>query len=85
MIEEKISESVMQHVRSGKKIAAIKQLREEQGLGLKEAKEIIDREVAEYRRANPQAPHIPQSSPWPKVFVIALIALGVYWYLSRGG
>ena len=38
MGEEKLSESVMQAVRSGHTIQAIKRLRAEKGLGLKEGK-----------------------------------------------
>lgn len=85
MVEEKLSESVMQAVRSGHTIQAIKQLRTERGLGLKEAKEIIDREIAAYRLANPHAPMVPEPSPWPKVVVVALIAAALYWYLTKGG
>ena len=39
---------------AGRKIEAIKQLRELSGLGLKEAKEIIDRLEAELRAAQPE-------------------------------
>jgi len=85
MIEEKLSESVMQSVRSGHTIQAIKQLRREKGLGLKEAKDIIDREIDEYRLANPNASMIQESTGWSKVVVIALIAVALYWYLTAGG
>ena len=85
MIEEKLSESVMQAVRSGHTIQAIKRLRTEKGLGLKEAKDIIDREIDAYRLANPNAPMVQESTGWPKVVVIALIAVALYWYLTKGG
>ena len=85
MTEEKLSEPVMQAVRSGRTIQAIKQLRMETGLGLKEAKEIIDRETDAYRLANPHAPMVPESTRWPKVIVVVLIALALYWYLTNAG
>ena len=85
MVEEKLSEAVMQAVRSGHTIQAIKQLRAEKGIGLKEAKEIIDREFDAYRLANPHAPMVPESTQWPKVVVVALIAVALYWYLAKGG
>ena len=85
MIEEKLSESVMQAVRSGHTIQAIKRLRAEKGLGLKEAKDIIDREIDAYRLANPNAPMVQESTGWSKVVVIALIAIALYWYLTKGG
>ena len=85
MVEEKLSEAVMQAVRSGHTIQAIKQLRTEKGIGLKEAKEIIDREVDAYRLANPNAPMVPESTQWPKVVVVVLIAVALYWYLTKGG
>ena len=85
MSEEKLSEAVMQAVRSGHTIQAIKQLRTEKGIGLKEAKEIIDREVDAYRLANPNAPMVPESTQWPKVVVVVLIAVALYWYLTKGG
>ena len=85
MIEEKLSESVMQAVRSGHTIQAIKQLRTETGLGLKEAKDIIDREIDAYRLAHPHAPMVQESTGWSKVVVIALIAVALYWYLTKGG
>ncbi|MCH9693477.1 MAG: 50S ribosomal protein L7/L12 [Gammaproteobacteria bacterium] len=85
MNEEKLSDAVMQAVRSGHTIQAIKRLRAERGLGLKEAKDIIDREVDAYRLANPNAPMVQKSSGALKVVVIALIAAALYWYLTKGG
>ena len=85
MTEEKLSEPIMQAVRSGHTIQAIKRLRAEKGIGLKEAKEIIDREIDAYRLANPHAPMVPESTPWPKVVVGAVVAVAIYWYLTKGG
>ena len=84
MTEEKLSEPVMQAVRSGHTIQAIKRLRADTGIGLKEAKKIIDREIDAYRLANPHAPMNPESTPWAKVAVVALIVVALYWYLTKG-
>jgi hypothetical protein len=85
MTEEKLSEVVMQAVRSGHTIQAIKRLRTEKGIGLKEAKETIDREMDAYRLANPHAPMASESTTLPKVIVVALVAAAIYWYLTKGG
>ena len=85
MTEEKLSEAVMQAVRSGHTVQAIKQLRAETGLGLKEAKDIIDREVAAYRQANPHAKMVQESSRLPRVIILVLIAVAIYWYVTNGG
>ena len=79
---EKLSASVMEAVRSGHTIQAIKQLRAEKGLGLKEAKDIIDREIDAYRLANPNVALRQKSSPWTIVFVV-FIAGALYWYLGN--
>ncbi len=80
---EKLSASVMEAVRSGHTIQAIKRLRAEKGLGLKEAKHIIDREIDVYRLANPNVALRQKSSPWPIVFVVVFIAGALYWYLGN--
>ena len=85
MAEEKLSEPVMEAVRTGHTIQAIKRLRAETGLGLKEAKEIIEREIDTYRRAHPDSPMVPRSSPLPMLIVVAVIAAAVYWFLTKGG
>ena len=85
MTDQELSEPVMQAVRSGQKVRAIKLLREETGLGLKEAKDIIDREVDTYRRENPHAPMVQESTPWGKVVVTVLIIVALYWFFTKGG
>ncbi len=81
--DEKLSASVMKAVRSGHTIQAIKRLRAEKSLGLKEAKDIIDREIDAYRLANPNVALRQESSPWPIVFVVVFIAGVLYWYLGN--
>jgi len=79
---EKLSASVMEAVCSGHTIQAIKRLRAEKSLGLKEAKDIIDREIDAYRLANPDVALRQKSSPWPIVLVV-FIAGVLYWYLGN--
>ena len=85
MERNQLSASVMEAIRSGRKIDAIKQLREERGLGLKESKHIIDRELAAYRAANPHLAQDSQSSHFPMILVIVAIGLALYFYLTGSG
>ena len=80
---EKLSASVMEAVRSGHTIQAIKRLRAEKGLGLKEAKHIIDREIDAYRLANPNVTLRQKSSLLPIVIVVVFIVGALYWYLGN--
>ena len=83
MEENQLSSAVMNAIRSGRKIDAIKQLREERGLGLKESKHIIDREMATYRAANPHLAQKNQSSHFQTFLVIVAIGLALYIYLTE--
>lgn len=47
-----LSPDVMRAIESGRKIEAIKLLRAERGIDLKEAKTIIDQEIVDHRAAN---------------------------------
>jgi len=85
MEENQLSASVMEAIRSGRKIDAIKQLREERGLGLKESKHIVDREMAAYRASNPHLAQENQSSSVPTILVIVAIGLALYFYLTGSG
>lgn len=85
MTETKLSEPVMQAIRSGHTVKAVKLLRAERGLGLKEAKDIVDREMDAYQQANPHAAMQSESSPWGKIIVIAAIAAAIYWFVTKGG
>ena len=75
----KLPEQVISQIRAGRKIQAIKLLREAQGIGLKEAKQAVDA----YMRENP-SPQQPKSSGNGLVLIIAalLIAYVVYQFLD---
>ena len=74
------SSAVLQAVDAGRKIDAIKLLREETGLGLKEAKHEID-QLAILRR--PQSAAMPEQGGAGAVVTIALVGLilaAIYWF-----
>ena len=75
----KLPEQVISQIRAGRKIQAIKLLRESEGIGLKEAKHAVDA----YMRENP-SPHQPQSGSRGLVLIVLLLLIvyGVYQFLS---
>ncbi len=78
------SEKVMALAAGGRKVEAIKQLRTETGLGLKEAKEIVDGiEVDE--RSVPAAGR-EESSGGRLLLTLAVLlgGLGLFYFLSGG-
>jgi ribosomal protein L7/L12 len=71
---------------SGRKIEAIKQLRELSGLDLKEAKEIIDRLEADLRAAHPErfTKTSSKGAGCAVAFVLLILAGGgLLWLLLR--
>ena len=82
-VEEKdrhYSNAVLHAVDAGRKIDAIKLLREETGLGLKVAKDEID-QLAILRR--PQSAAMPEQGGAGAVITIALVGLALaalYWF-----
>lgn len=82
---DQLSDSVAEAIRSGRKIDAIKQLREERGIGLKEAKRIVDRETTALRASNPNYALQDPSSLLPKILVIVAIGLAAYFFLKGSG
>ncbi len=79
---------VVDAVHGGRTIEAIRLLREHSGLGLKEAKDAVDRYAEQHRAAfGPLSPgEVPQSSTriWLVVIVLALLWLAWRWLQSRG-
>lgn len=67
---------------AGRKIEAIKQLRQLSGLGLKESKDIIDHLEAELRAEHPERFTAPKKSGGCLALVILLFPLAVLlWFL----
>jgi len=82
-----ISDEVLAAVDGGNKILAIKILREETGLGLKEAKDVVD-SLARVRQKDPIAnagmTEEGGAGGMIKMVVIIAIILGVYFYFFAG-
>jgi len=69
---------------AGNKIAAIKQLREASGLGLKESKDIIERLESDLRAAHPERFAASKKSGGCLVLLIMVFPVGVLlWLLLR--
>lgn len=68
---------VVNAILAGRKIEAIKLLREARGLGLKDAKHAVDA----YIRENPSAQQ-PRSSGGGLVIIVAIVLLGYALYKS---
>ena len=66
---------------AGRKITAIKQLRDLSGLGLKESKDIIDRLETELRAAHPERFTAPKKSGGCLLLVILLFPVAVVLWL----
>lgn len=71
----RLPEDVEQILLNQGKIAAIRQLRESQGLSLKEAKEWVESHPSEYRTPVNPSP-VASSIPWGRI-MLALLIVGV--------
>lgn len=82
-----ISDQVIEAVGAGHKIEAIKILREEAGLGLKEAKDVVD-SLAREKRAesggNSGMVEEGGAGGMIKMIVVIAVVLGVYFYFFAG-
>lgn len=84
--DTRYSDAVLQAVDAGRKIEAIKLLREETGVGLKDAKQEVDR-LAQQRKSSEQQDVAPLQEQGGadaiiKIVVVALILFAVYRFLS---
>ena len=73
---------VLEAVHAGRKVEAIKRLREHRGMGLKEAKEAVD----DYARKNRHLIVVPQSTGSGKLFVVVVVSLigyAIYRWISQ--
>lgn len=77
--EVKLSDEILAAIRANRKIKAIKLLREEQNIGLKEAKDVVDKYVA----GNPQISENRSRSDFrmaPLLFAAAVTAAIYFAY-----
>ena len=82
-----ISDQVIAAIDAGRKIEAIKILREETGLGLKEAKDVVDSLARARGGDSAGAPGMVEeggAGSMIKMIVVIAIVLGVYFYFFAG-
>lgn len=78
-----LSPAVMDAIAAGRKIEAIKLLREDLGIGLKDAKILIDAAVADYRAANPGARRESSSGNFGWMIGGAVLAAVLYYVFGK--
>ncbi len=82
-----ISDQVIEAIDAGHKIEAIKILREEAGLGLKEAKDVVD-SLARAKRGesggNSGMVEEGGAGGMIKMIIVIAVVLGVYFYFFAG-
>lgn len=73
-------------IAEGRKIVAIKLLREATGLGLANAKVIVDRAAARHESANPRSPKLTEESNTARLLgVLALLLIAFVAYRTFFG
>lgn len=82
--ETRYSDAVIQAVDSGRKIEAIKQLREETGLGLKEAKDAVDSLARQRRPAGTAMPEQGGVGAIVKILLVVAVLYMVYRFFMVG-
>ena len=85
--EQNLPEDVLRAIKQGKKIEAIKLLREETGLGLANAKVLVDRASSKFapKSPNPAITHVPSGAISLLKMVLAVaVFIAVYRYFSAG-
>jgi hypothetical protein len=83
MENSELSPDIMRAIEAGRKIEAIKLLRAERGIDLKEAKTIIDHEMAAYRKANPGPEGQAKSGSMSMVVVFVVLAGILYFVFGK--
>lgn len=85
--DNELPPEVIDAIRSGRKVEAIKLLREARGLGLANAKVLVDRAAREYgpRKPIPSFADQPQGlSQLVKSLVMVFIVVAVYYFYTNG-
>jgi len=74
---------VLKAIKKGRKIVAVKQLREATGLGLANAKVVVDRIAMQYANSKPELAARNAStrevSSGPRIMVLTIALLSAYW------
>ena len=85
MTHAELPQDVLLAVREGRKIEAIKLLREATGLGLANAKVLVDRAARQYADQNPQDTMSETESGLPRLLkslFLAILLFAVYRYFN---
>lgn len=85
--DHEVPAEVLQAIAEGRKIVAIKLLREATGLGLANAKVLVDRAAARHRQANPQLGGITEESNTGRMvgmMLLLVVVFAVYKYFYTG-
>ncbi len=83
--DNELPTKVVQAIAQGRKIEAIKLLREETGLGLANAKVLVDRAARRHAQQNPQVPGITEESNTGRLvgmMLLLFLAFGVYRFVA---
>lgn len=83
--DSELPAEVVKAISQGRKIEAIKLLREATGLGLANAKVLVDRAVRRDAQLNPQIPGISEESNTGRLvgmMLMLFLAFGVYRFVS---
>lgn len=83
--DNELPPEVVKAITQGRKIEAIKLLREATGLGLANAKVLVDRAVRRHEKINPQIPKMTQESNNGRLLgmvVFLLLTFGLYRFFN---
>ena len=79
--ETGLPENVVEALKRGDKVEAIKLLRQQTGAGLKEAKDAVDASGIE---ATPKSPgEVSAGSKWGWIVLVAIVAFAAYFLVRR--
>lgn len=76
--EQELPSEVIDAIKGGKKIVAIKLLRESTGLGLANAKVLVDRAAAKHVGASPSPALVQEENSVAKLFRMLLLVVLMY-------
>ncbi|AFY37298.1 hypothetical protein Lepto7376_0924 [[Leptolyngbya] sp. PCC 7376] len=76
-----LSEYVLEAIRAGQRIEALKRVRAETGLGLRDAKMLVDQEIALNHATNPHYQNPPKPTPLLAVILVVGVLTVVTCYI----
>ena len=85
--DHELPAEVLEAIAEGRKVVAIKLLREATGLGLANAKVLVDRAAARHQRENPQREGLKEESNTPRLLLmmgLLAVAYVVYRFVTSG-